>query len=209
MITFMFKSNIICVTDRALCRGDYLKRLSAVAAAPVRAIVLREKDLSERDYTALAAQVLDWCGGGETPVVLHTFPGAAKRLGCGRIHLPLARLRQLGPAERSAFSCIGASVHAVEEAEEAVSLGASYLTAGHIFATDCKKGLPPRGLAFLEEVCEAVPVPVYAIGGIGADNLADVRRAGAAGACVMSGLMQCVDVSAVLARLQQAWDAAE
>ena len=49
---------------------------------------------------------------------------------------------------------------------EAERLGATYVTAGHIFTTDCKKGLPPRGLDFLKNVCDAVTIPVYGIGGI-------------------------------------------
>ncbi len=203
----MSESHIICITNRALCAGDYLTRISAVAGAGARAVVVREKDLAEDAYAALAAQVLERCAGSGTPCVLHTYPQAAMRLGCPRIHLPLARLRRLNGEERAFFTCTGASVHSVEEAREAVRLGASYLTAGHIFATDCKKGLPPRGLDFLRAVCAAVPVPVYAIGGVGAENLADVRRCGAAGACVMSGLMRCPDVSAYLDRLRRAWEA--
>ena len=42
---------------------------------------------------------------------------------------------------------------------EAERLGATYVTAGHIFTTDCKKGLPPRGLDFLKNVCDAVTIP--------------------------------------------------
>ena len=64
------------------------------------------------------------------------------------------------------FKVIGTSVHSVEDAIKAEQLGATYMTAGHIFATDCKKGLPPRGLDFLKNVCDAVEIPVYAIGGI-------------------------------------------
>ena len=63
--------------------------------------------------------------------------------------------------------------------------------AGHIFATDCKKDLPPRGLEFLKEVCNSVTIPVYAIGGI---KLSDVQmdeiiKCGAKGGCIMSGMM--------------------
>lgn len=54
--------------------------------------------------------------------------------------------------------------------KEAEQLGASYLTAGHIYATDCKRGLPPRGLGFLKEVCREVSIPVYGIGGIKFDE---------------------------------------
>ena len=65
---------------------------------------------------------------------------------------------------------LGISIHSVEEAKEAEQLGASYLTAGHIYATDCKRGLPPRGLGFLKEVCREVSIPVYGIGGIKFDE---------------------------------------
>lgn len=78
-----------------------------------------------------------------------------------------------------------------EEAIEAQKLGATYISAGHIFATDCKKDLPPRGLEFLKEVCNSVTIPVYAIGGI---KLSDVQmdeiiKCGAKGGCIMSGMM--------------------
>ncbi len=91
----------------------------------------------------------------------------------------------------SRFRIIGASCHSVQDALEAQALGCTYITAGHVFATDCKKGVPPRGLAFLHEVCESVSIPVYAIGGINEENYPQVLQAGAAGACVMSGLMRC------------------
>jgi len=88
---------------------------------------------------------------------------------------------------------IGASVHSVVEAGDAQALGADYLIAGHIFATDCKAGVPPRGLAFLRQVCQAVSVPVFAIGGITADKVPAIRAAGAKGCCIMSEAMttQC------------------
>ena len=68
--------------------------------------------------------------------------------------------------------------------------GATYLTAGHVFLTDCKKGVPARGLDFLADVCRAVNVPVYAIGGINDKNAGDCIQAGAAGVCMMSGYMR-------------------
>ena len=76
--------------------------------------------------------------------------------------------------------------------EEAEQLGASYLTAGHIYATDCKRGLPPRGLGFLKEVCREVSIPVYGIGGIKFDEEQwnDMKKCGAVGGCVMSGMME-------------------
>lgn len=95
------------------------------------------------------------------------------------------------PKVVSDFHTVGTSIHSVSEAVEAEKLGASYLTAGHIYVTDCKKGLPPRGLPFLQHVCQAVQIPVYGIGGIKIDKaqLHELKNAGAAGGCVMSGMM--------------------
>lgn len=191
-------SNILCITDRTLCREDFLSRLEAVAAARPAGIVLREKDLDESTYQALASQVMALCRRYEVPCILHTFVGAARALGADAIHLPLPLLRALGPADKAAFRVIGASCHSVAEAQEAQALGATYLTAGHIFETTCKAGLPGRGLDFLAQVCSAVSLPVWAIGGIGPETLPAVLAAGAQGGCIRSGLMTCPDPGAYL-----------
>ena len=62
--------------------------------------------------------------------------------------------------------------------------------AGHIFETDCKKGLAPRGLGFLKKVLENARIPVYGIGGIHENNYQQVLDAGAAGICMMSEFMK-------------------
>ena len=159
--------DLLCLTDRTLCREPFLDRVAAIAAARPAALILREKDLPEDQYQALAAQVLDLCRQAGVPCILHTFVGAARALGARAIHLPLPVLRTLSAGERAAFPALGASCHSVEEAWEAVALGATYLAAGHVFATTCKAGLPGRGVEFLAQVCAAVPCPVYAIGGVG------------------------------------------
>ena len=107
------------------------------------------------------------------------------------IHLPLFLLKE-NSEKLSDFLAVGCSIHSVEEAKEAQKLGATYLTAGHIYTTDCKKGLPPRGLDFLREVCNAVTIPVYAIGGIhaGTGQIREVMECGASGACIMSEMMK-------------------
>ena len=163
--------DLLCLTDRTLCREPFLDRVAAIAAARPAALILREKDLPEDQYQALAAQVMSLCRQAGVPCILHTFVGAARALGAQAIHLPLPVLRTLSAGERAAFPALGASCHSVEEAWEAVALGATYLTAGHVFATTCKAGLPGRGVEFLAQVCAAVPCPVYAIGGVGPENL--------------------------------------
>ena len=122
--------------------------------------------------------------------ILHNFARTAEKLKHDAIHLPLPVLRTLCVEERKAFKVLGASCHSIEDAKEAERLGCTYITAGHIFETDCKKGLKGRGLDFLGEVCESVSIPVYAIGGIDAQNFEEIKKTGAYGACIMSGLMK-------------------
>lgn len=188
MITFM--SEIICVTNRILCETDFLTQLEKIASAKPDRIILREKDLSADEYSIIAEKALEICKKNGVICTLHTFTKVAVNLGANSIHLPLHILREISESDKRNFTEIGASCHSAEEAVEAVNLGASYITAGHVFATDCKKGLAPRGLDFLRAVTEAVAVPVFAIGGISAENFAEVIDAGACGACIMSGFMR-------------------
>lgn len=199
----IFMSDILCITNRNLCEKDFLAQIRKIAAAHPRGIVLREKDLSEEAYRVLAAEVLAICRESHTPCILHSFYQAAAQLGVEAIHVPLPVLRAMSVEEKAAFSEIGASCHSVADAKEAERLGCTYITAGHIFETDCKKGLPGRGLDFLQKVCGAVHIPVYAIGGINAENVHLVRAAGAKGACVMSGVMRCEDVEIYLHSLTE------
>ena len=196
-------SDIICVTNRLLCREDVVDRIRRLAKARPRAIILREKDLSPAAYRDLAAQALAVCGKSGVVCILHSFADVAAELGAEALHLPLPALRELTAEQRAAFSVLGASCHSVEEAVEAEALGCTYITAGHIFETGCKQGLPGRGLDFLREVCRAVTIPVYAIGGVSPANIAAVRAAGAAGACTMSGAMTCDDPRVYLAAFEE------
>ena len=182
-------SKLICVTNRTLCKGDFLEQIRRIAAASPRAILLREKELPKADYRLLARQVMEICRIYHTPCILHTFTDAAVELHADALHLPLPLLRKLSNTQKACFTHLGASCHSAEDALEAEALGCTYITAGHIFATDCKKGIPPRGLPFLKDVCQAVHIPVYAIGGINSKNWTSAIRAGAAGICMMSEAM--------------------
>ena len=187
-------SDILCVTSRTLCKEEFLQRVEEIAANKPKGIILREKDLSEKEYKELAEKVLVICKKDDVPCMLHSFIDVAIELGAENIHLPLHILRKVDEKTKETFKIIGASCHSVEEAHEAEQLGCTYITAGHVFVTDCKKGLAPRGVEFLQNVCESVSIPVYAIGGISSENINAVRKVGAAGACVMSGLMRCENV---------------
>ena len=142
-------------------------------------MIVREKDMTEEEYLPLARRVLKICEAHGTECVLHNFVNAASELGCRKIHLPLSVLRELNcdtgrreedrgkavapgkPEGRtgilSLFDIVGASVHSRGEAEEAERLGADYITAGHIFATDCKKGASREERIFSQKSCQPSP----------------------------------------------------
>ncbi len=167
-----------------------MRRLEQIAEAGPSAILLREKELSPAEYQELAAQVIKLCAKKHIRFIAHTFIREAQFLGCKSIHLPLPLLRQSAEHLKH-FEHIGASVHSVEEAQEAQNLGATCLMAGHIYETDCKKDLTPRGLSTLQSLCRSAGIPVYAIGGISPLNIKEPFSVGAHGVCIMSGLMQC------------------
>ena len=191
MCTCKLPGVTVAVSNRHLSRLPYLKQIERICSLHPQMLILREKDLSEEEYRALALNVLAICRRYEVPCILHTFTETARFLETGSIHLPLPLLR-VQAENLTDFPVIGTSVHSVEEALEAQNLGATYITAGHIYVTDCKKGLAPRGLSFLKQVCNAVSIPVYAIGGIGINETQfhEITSCGASGGCIMSGLMQ-------------------
>ena len=199
----MCMSDILCVTNRNLCREDFLTRVQRIAACHPAGIILREKDMSSEEYETLAAAVMELCGRYDVKCILHSFSAAAISLHADAIHLPLHLLRALSQEQRTHFRALGASCHSVEDALEIQALGCTYITAGHVFETDCKKGLPGRGLEFLRNVCAAVDIPVYGIGGIDGDNIAFVRDTGASGACLMSSLMVSEDVMGLMKDMEE------
>ena len=199
----MCMSDIICVTNRKLCREAFLTRIERIAACHPAGIILREKDMKPEAYRELAAAIMGICEQFGVTCILHSFSAVGICLHADAIHLPLHLLKELSQEQKTHFRVLGASCHSVEEALEAQALGCTYITAGHVFETDCKKGLPGRGLEFLRNVCAAVEIPVYGIGGINADNIALVRDTGANGACLMSSLMVTEDVAGLLKTMEE------
>jgi thiamine-phosphate pyrophosphorylase len=202
--------SIIAVTNRLLCSPDpgaFIAQIEAIAAAGADALILREKDLSPPDYEALSLQLAAVCARHGVPFIPHSFIETARALNCGRLHLSWEAFRRLVEGKTEAEPLPGialsVSVHSVDEAQYAADRGAAWLIAGHVFPTDCKKGLEARGLDFLSAVCGAVTIPVYGIGGITEENIALLPRTGAAGVCLMSSLMESPDPAALIMRLRE------
>ncbi|MCM1506721.1 MAG: thiamine phosphate synthase [Ruminococcus flavefaciens] len=193
----MFK--IICVTDRKSCREDFLTRIEKIAAAKPDRIIFRDKKSSYDYYFEFAMKVLKISDKYNVPCSVYSHFEIM-----GDIHMTMPMLEHFPLSDINAKRFIGASIHSVEEAVKAEKMGVNYVIAGHIFETDCKKGLAPRGLDFLHEVCNSVKIPVYAIGGINPDNIKLVAETGAGGACIMSGFMACENPHEYMNQLRKA-----
>ena len=209
---------LIAVTDAASCPRSLVEQVERIAecAYKPQQLLLRAKELTPEDYAKLAREVLPLCQKYGMELIIHTHWQIALELGLKRVHLPLPKLSQM-PLEARRSLLISSSVHSVEEARKALLEGAQALIAGHIYATHCKAGVPPRGLSFLHQVHEfavkhTMPrqsqaketahaqdsiicqktLPIYAIGGIGFDprQWQELARSGAQGACIMSAYMK-------------------
>jgi len=200
------------ITNRHLCsqgnaafvNAQFLAQIEKIAASGVNAVVLREKDLSLKDYLDLARDVLGICTVRKIKFIVHGLPQAALDLGC-HLHLPWTVFKENFLSSDSpplwkekGIISFGVSVHKTEEANLAIAHGASWLIGGHIYTTKSKDGLEGRGPEFLAELCKFSSVPVYGIGGINEQNISAIKKTGAAGACLMSSLMQSPDPSALI-----------
>lgn len=181
---------VIVVTNMAICKGNFIKRLEEIAGARPDAILLREKALSTAEYKQLAEECKEICDKYDVDLIANTFISPAREAGIKKIQLPMAEFLRRRD-ELKDFEEIGVSVHSLDEAILAEKLGANFLIAGHIYTTPSKPDKKPRGVEFIESICKEVSVPVMAIGGITPERIAEVKKAGAKGVCVMTPLMTC------------------
>ena len=199
----MYRGRIIaCITNRRLVEGDFLAQIERVAAMElVDWIIVREKDLRVEEYRTLFAKVARIAHKGGKKCLAHgrIALSVMSELGADGIHLPLDALREWrevsgrrSAPQAGAVQLVGASAHSAAEIAEAAVLGADYATLSPIFATDCKPGAAPLGIAALAAACQKSPIPIFALGGIGRDKLDACIEAGAAGCCMMSELMRCI-----------------
>lgn len=199
------KLNII--SNRKLCENENLeKQIQKIFSAYEKKIILknfdivsltlREKDLNKNEYLKLIEKIYPICQKYKINLILHQNYdlNLDDKYKIDGIHLSYNIFKSLNENIKAElikkYKRIGVSVHSLNEAKEVESLGASYVVAGHIFETDCKKGLEPRGLKFIEDLSSALSIPIFAIGGIDEKNSLSVIDSGAFSVCMMSNLMK-------------------
>ncbi len=185
---------LVLVTDSARLRGRPLADVVRAAIdGGVTAVQLRDKSASHDDIMRNAARVRD-AVAGRAQIFVNTDVDAAIAVGADGVHLP-----EDGPAIVDVRANIGQSmlisraVHSVEAAVRAEREGADIVQVGTLFATASKPGAPTLGPQGLRAICDAVGIPVIAIGGITPHNAAATLAAGAAGIAVIGAIFDAAD----------------
>ena len=127
---------VAAITNHELASTNYWDQLEQIAASDVDFIVLREKNLSEEEYTDYAKRALRLCSIHQKTCILQHFGKAAIRLHIPRFQCSLPYL-ETHSSLLYYMTTLGVSVHTVEEAVKAEQLGATYLMASHVFPTAC------------------------------------------------------------------------
>ncbi|MBI4588100.1 MAG: thiamine phosphate synthase [Candidatus Rokubacteria bacterium] len=180
------------VTDRRQTRRRPLTEVvDECLSAGLRAVQLREKDLPDTEFTALARSLREATRRVGARLFINGRWEVALALGAdglqrGQDSLPTLVLR----SKAAPGMLIGASVHSVDEARAAERDGANFIVFGPVYDTPSKRPYgPPQGIDALASVVKAVSVPVFAIGGIIPDRVAAVLATGAHGVAVISAIL--------------------
>jgi thiazole tautomerase (transcriptional regulator TenI) len=181
---------------------DAFARIAGAIHPHVDAFHLREKSKSARELWQ-GIELLGRFGVPLDKIIVNDRVDVAWAAGARAVQLAyhsldVALVKQAFPGLR-----IGCSVHSLEEAKRAEVQGADFLIYGHIFSTESKPGIEPRGITALERLAGGVAIPVIAIGGIKPNQATQVLDAGAAGVAVMSGVVEAVDPLAAAREYEQ------
>ncbi len=186
------------ISNRSQTGGRPLvSALQAAAHAGIKAIQLREKDLTPRQLYALAEEARDVVQPFGTRLLINDRADIASAAELDGVHLtatslsPLAARRCLQPS-----MLVGVSTHSLAEARFAEAFGADFITFGPVFYTDSKAPYgEPLGVEELRRVCAEVQLPVFALGGIVPARIASCLQAGAHGVAAISALLDVPDIA--------------
>ena len=202
----MVDYSLYLVTDRTLSLGrSTVEVVRAAIRGGVSCVQLREKGCSTREFMDEARLLKALLAGTGVPLFINDRLDVALAVGADGVHLgqndlPIADARRLVGNRM----IIGISAESVADAIRAEAEGADYIGASPVFTTPTKTDTaPPLGLDGLRAIRRAVQLPLVAIGGINADNAAQVLRAGADGLAVVSAIVSAPCPRTAAAGLRQ------
>lgn len=179
------------VTDRELMSTKILEEAVEQAIdGGCTMIQLREKNLSSRDFYITAKKLKEFLRTRTIPLIINDRADIALAVGADGVHLgqsdlPLNEARKILGKDR----IIGVTAPTLPLALEAEKNGADYLGVGAVFGTTTKKDAKKNTIEVLSEIAHTVKIPVVAIGGINAGNVAKLSGSGISGAAVVSGII--------------------
>ena len=183
-------AGVMMVTDRRRLAGSSLvEQVRAAARAGADFVQLREKDLEGAALLELARAVVAAVAGTPARVLVNGRPDIALMAGAHGVQLPTAGLPVAAVLRAFPPLLVGASCHSPEEARAAAEAGASIVVFGPVFASPGKESRA-QGVEALADAARAVPVPVYAIGGVDAVTAPRAWSAGAAGVAAIRPFLE-------------------
>lgn len=161
----------------------------------VDVLQLRAKGAERGLILKLAGEIHELTAAAGVPLIINDYPELLREVPAEGAHVgqddgSVAAAR----ASAGRAVMIGKSTHSPAQARAAAEEGADYIGFGPLFATPTKPGRPAIGLGEIGAVQAAVGIPVFSIGGIKLDNLAEVRDAGARRVVIVSGWLQAEDL---------------
>ena len=195
---------LYAVTDRAwVGKQSLYEQVEAALKGGASCVQLREKELNGEDFLREALELSTLCKRYRVPFFINDNVDVAIRCHADGIHvgqedMQAAQVRQrVGPD-----MMIGVSVHSVAEALEAVRNGADCLGAGAVFATSTKTDVQTMPRETLRAICQAVNIPVVAIGGINKENIAALCGTGVDGVALVSAIFGADDIEGACRELR-------
>jgi len=185
------------IIDLGYVRADEAPRVaSAMMDGGVDIIQLRAKQRRLGVITSLAGELQRVAADANVPLIINDHPEVACDAGAAGVHvgqddLSIAEVRAIAGAD----VVIGRSTHSLAQARAAAGEGADYIGFGPLFATPTKPDYLPIGLQGIQAASAAVALPIFCIGGIKLENLAEVIAAGARRVVIVSGLLQAPDIA--------------
>lgn len=168
-------------------------------------IQLREKQLDEENFLKEAIEIQKLCKQYQVPFIVNDNVEIAKDMHADGIHVGQSDMEALDVRKALGNDVIlGVSAQTVEQAKKAEAHGADYLGVGAVFPTGSKDDAEDVSYETLKAICEAVSIPVIAIGGITQDNVKELAGSGIVGIAVISAIFAQKDITQATKDLKQA-----
>ena len=195
---------LYAVTDRAWTGKQTLyEQVEAALKGGVTCVQLREKELDETAFLQEAKELCALCRRYGVPFLVNDNVEIAIACGADGIHVGQEDLTAGEVRRRVGENMIlGVSVHTVEEARQAVRDGADYLGLGAVFPTSTKTDVEQMPNETLRAICDAVDVPIVAIGGINRGNILRLAGSGVDGVALVSAIFSAEDIEGACRELR-------